>query len=1355
MNQFYRFHKLPLLFITLLLGALHAALAQTTMLPVPFVTAIAGQPAGSTNTACTTSIPNAGGQSLGDGCLPTQATFASMQDIQVDPEGNIYISEQTATLGTLVTGSDIRVIYKGGAALTAALTAANSGIANFTPIPGRVYTLVGGLTGVIGAVSGVYHCGAIVTNNVAIDTLGNGCPAAQIRTVPRGFAVDQYGNLVFTNVTGKFGLRVMYAGGTQMANLITLLNPNVATPQVGYVYQLGLNGPVGAGGDGGIATNAGVIQPRYVAIDLGGNVYFSDGAPTSTVGGATISASPDNVRMINGTTGIITTVAGENTCGQSAYNSATGCPYGSSGDGGPATSALFLYPHVIFLDQNNNLFISDQVNARLRVLYRGGTLAGIANPVVGNIYTYAGGGTLAVDGTPAPQVKFSAMQNAGIDNAGNIYILNPSNRYVWKIDAITGIANIIAGGPTTTTSPRTGAYCNGGTSGPISADNLGDGCPGLETALVGLGTIPFDFSGNFYLASNGTYANGNLIVQKFSYNNQFPATQDGVGATQPLAFTAIASTRLTGRSFGLQGGTAGDYTDAGGTACLPATSLNALGLCVINVTFKPAHSGQRPGAIQLTTATGAAGSELLTGIGVASDIAIDNGTLSTLGANLTPSGIATDLLGNVYVADSKGNQVLKGAATGTVLTPLIAGLNNPSQIAIDNVGNIYIADTGNDRILVATSTGSTFAVLGMGLSGPKGVVVDGLGNIYVSDTGNNRILQLALNGNQLVFPLPGLTTALSAPAQLALDLSGNLYIFDSGNNRILEHVVSTGVTSQVALDATVVPTAFAIDFAGDIYVSDSVSKSVFDYYAGDTTGFGLAVGFSSPVGIAVDADGNLFVADTQMPGAIELRRSLGNIIFPTTTPGTVTQASITVNNVGTSSLNFQQPLASITSSALFAINPSTTNGCGAGVPFAPGASCNFVASFSPLAVGNATGVASFNTDASNATSAVANLNGVASLLNVHTTTTLSITPPTGIFYSEPVTLTATLTPDTLTVPLTGTFTLTVDGKTDEPPVSVGNGVVTFTLQLPIGTHQLTVTYSGGSPYASSTAAVTVPVNPAVTTTSLSVNPQTLSGVASLVFSASVMTTTAAGQTGTITIYAGTVSSGMVICTQPLSATYTVSCTSSTLNFPVNSFIAVYSGSTNGNFAVSTSAAVTPPAGSFVVGPVISSFTVPQGGVGQLNVDVTALYGSSGTVTPSCSGLPANSVCRFTPVTIALGSTPVPVLVQVYTDVSSTLASNKVPPIGHGSAFLAIGIPLLSLLLLRRRTRLFLLILFVLALSASSALSGCSGTQNLQLFPNLQTPTGTFPITLIFTGSNGLSTTQTTPATFTVLPAPSN
>ena len=1393
MKQFFR-NTRSLLPAAALLMAAPVALAQSgSFTPVPFASVVAGVAPGSGITSCTTGVPNvAGVTTYGDGCPATQGLLTTFYDVQVDAAGDLYVGENAAN-------HDMRVVYNGGAILKNLLIAASPFITNFAPsgqpvsavpLVGSIYTLAGGESAALTAQGGIYYCGNIKGGIQAIDSMGNGCPAAMTYLTPKGMWISPTGDVYTVNVAGKNSVRVIYAGNNpQLYNLIVTEYAAIkitVTPKAGYIYTVLAGGTTGTEGDGGPALSAGLISPRYVTVDTRGDIYVGDGTTSATVttAGVTynIDNSGNNVREVDGITGIITTVAGENNCETQpanaanlagGYSSTYGCPYAYysndvptspspyttavPGDGGPATASQLYSPYVIFLDQYNNLYISDHYNGRIRVVYRGGTVAGLVNPVVGYIYTYAGGGTLATNGATAQTVKFSStLTVGGIDKAGNIYNLDGTT--LWKFDAFTGVGTILSNGTSSTGAAPKGTPCNdvAGSPGPVSVDNYADGCPLTQVYLNEIGDVAFDNQNNFYMASNG-----NAILQKFSFNTQLPSSPDGTAVTQPMAFfTELSTPTLTGYSFALQGATGTDFSDnVTGDTCALNTVLAAKATCIVYAKLNPTHDGLRSGSVTVNTALGAAVTENVTGIGLGSDLAIDPGTRSTLGAGITPNGVATDLLGNVYVADSKGNQVLKGASSGTALTQLISGLSKPSQVAVDDLGNVYVADAGNNRVLETTAAGATVASFtisaSVALSGPKGVVVDAFGNIYVADTGNNRIVVFQPNG--IGSPLYQIT-GLSAPTELALDQAGDLFILNSGTSpaQVMEYTGATGLNA-ITLDAGVNPVGVAVDPAGDIFVEDSAGGNVLVYPGGLAPGNILLSSLTTPVGLAADVDANLFIADTANTGAVELCRVLSTVNFPLTNinPPSTTTESVTLSNVGNAGMTFPAaPMSTITgaNAALFSFVPATTNGCGLGITYTPGTGCNFTDSFSPIVAVTATATQVFNTNAVDTATAKALLNGVGKFL-IATTSTLTVSSTSGstIYYSESVTLTATLTPaSSAGTPPTGTFTFTIDGRTQPAETLVNGATDTLTLSEPVGSHSVCVTYSGDTNYASSSSCTTFTVNKAVTTTVLTAVPVNNAGSLTLLFTATVTSATAVGETGTITFYAGTVPLA-TITGALVNGVFTATYNSNALSFASNVLTATYNG--NANFAASTSAAVQTNGGDFAVGFDSTTITIPQGGIGLVSVTLESLFGGAGTIVESCTGLPANSVCRFTPDTVTLGTTPVVIQIQVYTNVASTLASNGSQPRSSTARgiVLALGLPLgISLLLLRRRTRLRVLALLLLGVSLATGLSGCSGTKSTQTFSGLITPVGTYPLTFTFTGSNGLTTTHSSSATFVVL-----
>lgn len=275
------------------------------------------------------------------------------------------------------------------------------------------------------------------------------------------------------------------------------------------------------------------------------------------------------------------------------------------------------------------------------------------------------------------------------------------------------------------------------------------------------------------------------------------------------------------------------------------------------------------------------------------------------------------------------------AGTGTPGTSNAAGaveFNAPQGLAFDSQGNLVIADTGNHQIRLLTTGGSGRTLAGAGAPGfqngagaqalfnsPCGVVVDGSGNVYVADRDNHLIRKIAPDGN--VFTLAGTegasgsadgrpgTGTFTYPTGVALDATGNLYVADFGNNRIRKVNPATGEITTLAGDGNAGlvdgpssrasfngPYALAVDPGGAVFVSDRsnhairkiapdlvVSTIVGDGTAGSNDGIGTAARLSQPGGIALDAAGNLYIADT---GNHRVRKLTPTLLLTTTLAGT-------------------------------------------------------------------------------------------------------------------------------------------------------------------------------------------------------------------------------------------------------------------------------------------------------------------------------------------------------------------------------------------------------------------------------------------------------------------------------------
>lgn len=299
--------------------------------------------------------------------------------------------------------------------------------------------------------------------------------------------------------------------------------------------------------------------------------------------------------------------------------------------------------------------------------------------------------------------------------------------------------------------------------------------------------------------------------------------------------------------------------------CMTITSDNAaIPAFRIDSIYKTVYEGPCKGQSAVSTLPTISGAgQLLAGSGTAG---ATNGSSATAQFN-APNGVAADYEGNLYVADTTNHRIRKVAPDGTVSTLAGSGtagaangtgtaaqFNNPTDVAIGPMGNIYVADSSNHRIRKITPAGVVTTFAGSGTAGttngsptsarfntPRSVAADASGNVYVADTGNHRLRKISPEGVVATFAGSGTvgttegaptSARFSSPDGIALDKDGTAYVADRGNNRIRK-VTSSGTVSTLAGSAV-----------------------------GSANGTGTAAQFSAPRGVAVDAEKNVYVADT-------------------------------------------------------------------------------------------------------------------------------------------------------------------------------------------------------------------------------------------------------------------------------------------------------------------------------------------------------------------------------------------------------------------------------------------------------------------------------------------------------------
>lgn len=223
----------------------------------------------------------------------------------------------------------------------------------------------------------------------------------------------------------------------------------------------------------------------------------------------------------------------------------------------------------------------------------------------------------------------------------------------------------------------------------------------------------------------------------------------------------------------------------------------------------------------------------------------------------SPTGIAVDATGDVYVTETWNDQVLKLAAGSNEQTMLpFTGLKGPVGVAVDSAGDVFVTDRGNNRVLELAAGSNEPTVLPFrDLDNPVSVAVDARGDAYVTD--RVRVVKLAAGSNdQTVLPFTG----LKWPGGVAVDGAGNVFVSDPGNNRMLK--LAAGSSEPTALSVRGLDESFAVDSAGDLYVIDNPNKRVLKVPAGSNDATTLPfTGLNGPYAVAVGGAGDVYVID--------------------------------------------------------------------------------------------------------------------------------------------------------------------------------------------------------------------------------------------------------------------------------------------------------------------------------------------------------------------------------------------------------------------------------------------------------------------------------------------------------------
>jgi sugar lactone lactonase YvrE len=633
----------------------------------------------------------------------------------------------------------------------------------------------------------------------------------------------------------------------------------------------------------GTGTAATFNDPTEIAVDGSGNLYIADtdnneirkvtsaGVVTTIAGGAASTSSTDAIRSRASRAQAekaLSAFKGDTVNGRAAkrflmreLQLESRSIHAESSSALIRHAGLSVPQGIVVSSDGGTIYVADTGNEVIRKIV-------IASDGTATMSTFAGtaGTSGSADGT-GTAASFFWPTGIAVDASGNLYVADAGNSLIRKITS-AGVVTTLTGTDETT---------------------------GLPARFVVPEGVTVDASGNVYVAETII-----CTIRKI--------TSAGV-------VTILAGSDSYGSTDGT--GTAATFTDPVGIAADASGNIYV------------ADSGNE--TIRKITPAGV----VTTLAGTAGTLGSADGT-GTAASFTNPEGVAVNASGNVYVADSGDNKIRMVTSAGVVTTlagggdyttsgsadgtGTVASFNYPEGIAVDTSGNLYVADTVNNTIRKVTSEGVVTTFAGMAGSfgsvdgtgtvasfwSPEGIAVDASGNVYVADTGNSTIRKITSEGGGTTFAGKsgtigsadgaGAAAIFSGPEGITVDASGNLYVADTYNCTIRmitpEGVVTTlagtaayygssdGTASAANFNS---PTGIAVDASGNIYVADTnnstirkvTSAGVVTTLAGraGTTGYadgtGTAALFSFPRGISVDASGNLYVADT---GNNEIRK---------------------------------------------------------------------------------------------------------------------------------------------------------------------------------------------------------------------------------------------------------------------------------------------------------------------------------------------------------------------------------------------------------------------------------------------------------------------------------------------------
>jgi hypothetical protein len=1159
----------------------------------------------------------------GDGGLASAAQISGPRGLYADPFGTLYITDRTDCAIRKITGisnpataviSHVAGVYNSTCSTTGSYSGDGGPAINATlflpdqsaiDASGNVYISDSNsdTIRVINAATGIIY--TLVGKSASATSTGNG-GLSTLATVdgPANVGLNSNGN-IYVNDSLGYAVRELTLANSFPATSVGSTSPaqtnGVVSIQAGTLASFGIGTTSPADFSAGAVSGCPLSTPIVADTTCSVPVSFNPTAPgvrtsqllaSDTNGGKYLLglSGIGNSPAVSVSPGLISSLAGNGTAG-------------STGDGSAASASTVNAPAAVALDSANDIYIAGADN-KVRMI----------SAATGKIATIAGTGAAAYtgDGSAATAATFKNPSGLAVDSANNVYIADAGNNVIREISGQTGIVTTVPFTLGVLSSPR---------------------------------GVAVDASGNLYIADTG-----NHVIREIMPFTAATSTLAGISGTPGSTGNNGLATAATLNS------PAGLALDSAGNIYIADTGNNVIRKITVST-----------GIITIVAGNGIAGS---TGDGAAATNAELN----------KPTRVAVDAAGDLFIADYGNNKIrFVSTASGAIFTvagngstanpytgdggsATAATLSSPGAIALDQFSNLYIADTSNNRIAFVTGPTTTlaFGALNPGAkSSAQVATVTNFGNQPLTLTG----LTIPAGYTQGVSGGTDCTSTISlAPGASCLisitfaptasgSYNASIVLTDNALNGV-------GATQKISLTGTgnsVAPPASIAVTAGNNQIVTPYASFPITLQATvkDTNGFGVAnatVVFAAPSSGATGtfANGTATTTTTTATGGV----ATATVFTANGTTGTFT---VTAATTGVTTLAaFAETIAGRPSPVVSVSYTPSAN------PITYGQSITLKATLTPSTLGgnSVSGTVAFYDNGG--TTAVASgtvSNGVA-------TASTGIVPSAGthsytaVYSGDSTFSTSTsATPVSLTVNPLGitaaATSISVPYGTSPIPTLTGalvgvlpadaaNVTPSFTSSAtslsPPAAYSITTTLSGSAAgnytVTSTSGTVTVTQAPTlgvVATTALG-NP----GVGTAITITDTVTSTvnaASIPAGNVNFYDGG-ASGTLLGTRALGGAGVATLSTSTLALGTHTITAVYVG--NANFLGDTSSnsvviTIVNPGFTFAL-TTAPTITVQQGQTGTANFTITAVGGLTSTIISSCSGLPANATCTFTPPT---------------------------------------------------------------------------------------------------------------------------